>query len=251
MTLFGAFEQLVLFRSPKVPAAKVRHAHLGNRLVPYELRQKGVRRLSMTIDERGLRVSAPQYVSLAEIERFLRDNTDWILRKLDEYAHRGRARHLRIRDGVDVPILGEELRVRVIAGANRVFWEEGGLILAARGGADLDALAKRGLQRRALDHFRRRVGHYAQQLGLPAPAVALTSARTRWGSCSRKTGIRLNWRLIHLPPALVDYVVAHEVAHLVEMNHSPRFWAVVESLDPGWQEARAELKRRAPEIPLV
>jgi predicted metal-dependent hydrolase len=107
------------------------------------------------------------------------------------------------------------------------------------------------LQQRALEHFRHRTDHYAERLKLPAPAVALSSARTRWGSCSRKTGIRLNWRLIHLPMELGDYVVAHDVAHLIQMNHGTRFWAVVEGLDPRWQEARAELKRRAPEIPLV
>jgi predicted metal-dependent hydrolase len=73
--------------------------------------------------------------------------------------------------------------------------------------------------------------------------------RTRWGSCSRISGIRLNWRLIHCPPAVVDYVVAHEVAHLVEMNHGPRFWAVVERLCPDHAAARAELRRHAAALP--
>jgi predicted metal-dependent hydrolase len=251
MSLVEVFEQLSLFHLPKASPAKVRHVHLGDRIVAFEIRQKGVRRLSMTIDERGLRVNAPRQVSLAEIEKFLHANDEWILRKLDEYARRGGARHLRIRDGVGVPLLGGEATVRVVPGANRVRWEGDSLVLAARPGADLDALAKRALQQRALEHFRHRTDHYAERLKLPAPAVALSSARTRWGSCSRKTGIRLNWRLIHLPVELGDYVVAHEVAHLIQMNHGPRFWAVVEGLDPHWQEARAELKRRAPEIPLV
>ena len=83
------------------------------------------------------------------------------------------------------------------------------------------------------------------------PAVRLSNARTRWGSCSSRSGIRLHWRLVHLSPALIDYVVAHEVAHLVEMNHSPRFWAVVERLYPDWREARAALRRAAATLPVI
>ena len=68
---------------------------------------------------------------------------------------------------------------------------------------------------------------------------------------SRASGIRLHWRLVHLPPALIDYVVAHEVAHLLEMNHSPRFWAVVERLYPDWRVARRELRHAAAGLPLL
>lgn len=252
MRLLERFQQLTLFQLPQAkPVAKPRHINLGGRLIAFELRQKGVRRLSMTIDETGLRVSAPRQVPLAEIDHFLRSNGDWILRKLEEYGQRSRARHLRVRDGVRLPLLGGEATVRVEPGANRTRWEGDTLVLAARAGADLDGLARRALQKRALEHFRRRVAHYAGQLQLPAPAVALSSARTRWGSCSRRSGVRLNWRLIHLPAALGDYVVAHEMAHLLEMNHGPRFWAVVERLHPGSEAAREELKRRAPDIPII
>ncbi|HNB07544.1 MAG TPA: DUF45 domain-containing protein, partial [Thauera aminoaromatica] len=83
------------------------------------------------------------------------------------------------------------------------------------------------------------------------PPVSLSSAATRWGSCSTRSGIRLHWRLIHLEPALIDYVVAHEVAHLAEMNHSPRFWAVVERLYPDWRAARAALRSAAATLPVI
>jgi predicted metal-dependent hydrolase len=74
------------------------------------------------------------------------------------------------------------------------------------------------------------------------PPVRLSNARSEWGSCNHKGEIRLNWRLIQLPPALADYVVAHEVAHLVELNHSRRFWALVESLMPGHDAHRRALE---------
>jgi len=86
---------------------------------------------------------------------------------------------------------------------------------------------------------------------LPVPPVRLSNARTRWGSCSSLSGIRLHWRLVHLPPELIDYVVAHEVAHLREMNHSPRFWAVVESVCPAWRTGRARLRQAAASLPVI
>ncbi len=119
--------------------------------------------------------------------------------------------------------------VRVTAGGNRGFWKPDEFWLAARPNADLAALARRALQRRAMEHFSPRLAAAVAQIGKPAPPLALSSARTRWGSCSARSGIRLNWRLIHLPAPLIDYVIAHEAAHLVEMNHSPRFWSVVGS----------------------
>ena len=141
--------------------------------------------------------------------------------------------------------------MRVLPGANRIRWQDQELLLEARPDADCDALARRALQRRALAVFAERLDWYAQAMGRPAPALGLSNARTRWGSCSAKTGIRLNWRLIHLPLPLIDYVVAHELAHLVEMNHSRRFWAVVGRIYPDWQNARRELKLRAAEIPII
>ena len=91
--------------------------------------------------------------------------------------------------------------------------------------------------------------HFADKLGVRCTRLSLSSAQTRWGSCSEKSGIRLSWRLIHAPPRLLDYVVAHEMAHLVEMNHSPRFWKVVERLCPDYRAARDELRRLAATCP--
>lgn len=242
---------MLLFRpSPAVSRPKTQHLLVGARIVAYALRQDR-RRLSMTIDERGLRVGAPRNASQAEIEAFIRKHGDWVVGKIDEHARQTASRSLAVRDGACLPLLGGEVRVRITAGGNRIRWREDALELAARTDADLEGLARRALQRRALDHFAGRIAHYAERLGCTPPPLALSSARTRWGSCSRQSGIRLNWRLIHLPPELIDYVVAHELAHLVEMNHSPRFWGVVENLYPDWRTARAALKRRAMELPIL
>ena len=71
--------------------------------------------------------------------------------------------------------------------------------------------------------------------------MKISNARSEWGSCNHRGVVRLNWRLAQLPPSLSDYVVAHEIAHLVELNHSPRFWAVVETLMPGHAALRRAL----------
>jgi len=248
------FEQLSLFRQPLVPAPeapKRRHLLLGTQIVVYTLKQAPRRRLCMTIDERGLSVGAPLRITLSEVEAFLRKHAGWVHKKLAEYAGSHARRHVAVRDGTCLPLLGAEISVRVVPGANRIRWEDQELFLEARADADCDALARRALQRKALAVFAERVEQFAQAMGRPAPALGLSNARMRWGSCSAKTGIRLNWRLIHLPLALIDYVVAHELAHLVEMNHSRRFWAVVGRIYPDWQNARRELKLRAAEIPII
>lgn len=108
----------------------------------------------------------------------------------------------------------------------------------AQAGARLAAWAKA----RARDRLVAAADRHAAQLGRPVAAVALRDTRSRWGSCAASGRLMFNWRLILAPPAVLDYVAAHEVAHLVEMNHSPAFWAVVARLCPGWQAERAWLR---------
>ncbi len=244
-------EQLKLFRLPSPPPeARTRHLLIGGRIIDYRLKS-GAKRLSMTIDERGLRIGAPHRIAQTEIKAFVQGHADWVLKKLGELAHATRPRHLTIKDGARLPLLDSDAEVRVLPGANRVRWVANVLVLEARPEADLAQLAVRALQKRALTHFAGRLAHFTGQLDLALPKLALSSAHTRWGSCSRHGGIRVNWRLIHMPTHLGDYVVAHEVAHLLEMNHSARFWRVVSSLYPEWKAARTELKQRATSLPIL
>jgi len=241
--------ELPFFRRAAPPQDSLRHIQLGSRVVDYRLIRSGRRTLGMTIDQRGLRVGASPRTSLADIERFLRENAAWVLKKLDEWHGHGRARHLAVCDGALIPLLGEDCVLRIEPGANRVRWIGHTLILQARPDADLRQLARRALRQRAQEVFAERTAHFAARMHRASPRVALSNAQTRWGSCSEKTGIRLSWRLIHAPLRLIDYVVAHEMAHLVEMNHSPRFWKVVERLCPDYRSARDELKRLAVTCP--
>ena len=119
----------------------------------------------------------------------------------------------------------------------------------------LDPLARRDLRREALGAFRERAAVHCARLGAPAPSLAITDTRSRWGSCTpardgRPASVRLSWRLMLAPSAVADYVVAHECAHLLETNHGPRFWTLVRDLvgDPkphrAWLRAHGAMLHR-------
>ncbi|MDR2558176.1 MAG: M48 family metallopeptidase, partial [Oscillospiraceae bacterium] len=87
-----------------------------------------------------------------------------------------------------------------------------------------------------------KVNNYSAQMGVTAASVKINGANTRWGSCSAKKSLNFSWRLIMADNDVIDYVVVHELAHIIEMNHSPRFWAVVERVLPDYREQQAKLK---------
>lgn len=241
------------------PVQESRTLRIGARELAYVLRRSARRTLGLTVDGRGLTVSVPLRLSVREAEAFMRERAAWIFEKLDARAAHVPAEPVAIRDGMEFPLLGQSCRLSLLAGGNRAQWVEGftqrELRLMLRRHEDAPAQLLRALQGYALRHFQGRLEEFGYVLaqftpGIPLPPLHLTNARTRWGSCSRLTGIRLNWRLIHLPPAQIDYVVAHEMAHLVEMNHSPRFWAVVASILPGYEAAKAALRQAHRVIPL-
>lgn len=223
---------------------------LAGQPVAYLFRRGRRRTIGLSIDHRGLIVGAPPRASLDAVEAVIRQHGDWVLAKLAAWRERPRPERLTVADGLVLPCLGAEVRIRIAGGGNRAVWNGAELTLCLKPGADPRAVLERAWRLRAHEHFAARLTHFTARLGVEAPPLALSAARTRWGSCSRKTGIRLNWRLLHFPPAVVDYVVAHEVAHLVHMNHGPSFWSVVDGLFPDHRAARAELRRRAAEMPL-
>jgi len=236
-------------------AVESREIILGGQRIAYTLRRSTRKTLGLSIDHRGLIVGVPLRVGLREAEAFIRSHAGWVVDKLQARLQRQPVAAFEPVDGAPIPFLGEAWRLRLGRGNNRVLWHEQGpdkvLELALRAGADARQLLLRGLQQRSLELFNHRVEEFCLRLGRPMPAVGLSNARTRWGSCSSRSGIRLHWRLVHLPLGLIDYVVAHEVAHLVEMNHSPRFWAVVESLYPDHLAARKALRQAAASLPSI
>ena len=249
--------------------ASLRQVLLHGQAIPYELKRARRRSIGFTVSEDGLRVSAPKWVPLGDIDNALQQKGDWILRKLVEQrerAKRTQAARVHWGDGCSLPYLGEPLIVVLDPSMTGTRLDEGqadpqptlatvprrmlylGLPQTAVPEQIRDAV-QAWLQRQARQLFESRCRHFAEPLGVTMTGLRLSSAQTRWGSASADGMIRLNWRLIHFSPALIDYVVAHELAHLKEMNHSPRFWAVVRSVFPEYELARDRLKQAV--LPLM
>lgn len=236
---------------PNQPEA-ARSIALAGQTVPYVLSRGRRRSIGIRIDQRGLRVGAPLRASLADIEALLHKHAAWVLEKLDLWQSRQVAQRFTVVDGARLPWLGGELSLQLAQTPGRSHWSADGwrLTLAVASGRAPAAVLERALRERVRQVLAGRLARFAAVLEVPPPPLFLSSARTRWGSCNSRGEIRLNWRLGFFPLPLIDYVVTHELAHLQEMNHSPRFWSVVESLCPDWRQRRAELRHRAAMLPV-
>ena len=237
-----------------------REALLDGRVVAFRLVRVRRRSIGFVVDVKGLTVRAAERVPLREIDVALHEKRSWILARLAEQRERSaRAASVRVvwRDGVAIDYLGEKLTVvldpsragasvdAVVVGAQQAPHTLRRLLV----GLPRDASAERiqdavqgWLQRQARRVFAERAAHFSTQLGVRVRRLSLSSAATRWGSANANGSVRLHWRLIEHPLATIDYVVAHELAHLKEMNHSPRFWRIVESVVPDYREVRRGLR---------
>jgi predicted metal-dependent hydrolase len=227
--------------------------------VAYELRRARRRSIGFVVGPEGLKVSAPRWVGLGEIEAALHEKSGWILRKLQEQRERSRrleSARIEWCDGTSIPFLGETVIVlldprvvgsvlhaaeQTLPGVSRLTLHLG-LPQDARPEQIRDAVQS-WLQRQARRIFEERCAHFAARLGVRMKRLSLSAAATRWGSASADGSVRLNWRLVHFALPVIDYVVTHELAHLREMNHSPAFWEVVRSALPGYEAARGALRR--------
>ncbi|EAR52364.1 zinc metallopeptidase-like protein [Oceanicola granulosus HTCC2516] len=211
---------------------------LGNPPIDINLRRSArARRLSLRVSRLDGRVTLtlPRGVSEREGLKFARAREEWLRGHL---AGIGAGRVARL--GGSVPFEGRELPVR--AGAVRGSRLEDGVLWLPdqpeRAGARIGAFLKTA----ARDRLAARSDHHAAALGRTYGRITLRDTRSRWGSCSSTGDLMYSWRLVMAPPEVLDYVAAHEVAHLVEMNHSPAFWAVVARLLPDHAAARAWLR---------
>lgn len=191
----------------------------------------------------GLTVVIPRSYRLQELDDLLKEKQRWILRHLTRYA---RSSSLpppgQVGNGHTVPYLGRELQVIESPGDGRA--PDVSLVqnqLVIRGtlhGERVDVRLERWYRDQALQLTTPRVNELVTRLGLSYRRITIRGQRTRWGSCSHRGTLSFNWRLMMAPQPVVDYVIIHEVAHLREMNHTPRFWKLVAEECPPWREHR-------------
>lgn len=219
---------------------------LNGREITYLLKRCQRKSIGLQIDHHGLRISVPLQTTLPHIDTVLREKAGWITKKLDQWQAK-KSLALTWTHDAAYPLLGEPWCIAMkpsgeIEMARQFTCEAAKLSLPQLNPRQIErfVMAWYGLQ--AVACFKERIAIYAQALNVTPPPFRLSRAKTRWGSCNSRGLITLNWRLIQLPLHLIDYVVVHELAHLIEMNHSKAFWALVEFACPGHREARRELK---------
>ena len=241
---------------PTALAPGKRRLRFGEHVLDYTLLRSKRRSIGFLISDDGLRVTAPKWVTLGDIEIAIREKKRWIFTKLSEYRDRSTRRmqpQMQWRDGETLPYMGRSITLRIHATQKAgIHFDDASdqLIVCLPADAGEQQLKDRvlgWLQLEAKRVFAERLPIYAQKLGVTYQSFALSSATTQWGSCTSEGKIRLNWRLMHFALPLIDYVIAHELSHLREMNHSPRFWATVQSIFPEFETARKTLRDSAQE----
>jgi predicted metal-dependent hydrolase len=222
--------------------------------------------IGLSIDDDGLRVTAPSWVTLNQIDQAVKEKSRWILAKLT--LRQARQRHLATAEtlwqhGGTIPYFGTRIVLHLASGKKSAHLD--GHPFAPNKGDELHLPlpmnADRNrvcdsvhawLQHQAGIWFAQRLEHFLAVGQVTMRRWRLSGAATRWGSCSSEGNIMLNWRLIHFDVDVIDYVIAHEVAHLKEMNHSKDFWREVGRLMPGFEPARDILRRHDPgSLPLL
>jgi predicted metal-dependent hydrolase len=230
----------------RVADGTLRRVVLDGHAVDYRLIRARRRSIGMEVHFEGLTVRAPRWVALRDIEAALVERATWILRSLAEW--RARRRDVMPREwktGAPIAFRGDSLTLAVYPARHAEIAADLFHVTVRHPHAHDERLVaecvRQWLRDQAWTLVAARVAHYVAKVSAHAAAVRLSNARSEWGSCNAKGEIRLNWRLVQLPPPLAEYVVAHEVAHIVELNHSRRFWDVVETLVPGHADLRRQL----------
>lgn len=227
------------------PVRESRTLALAGEPLDYTLvRRRGRRGVGLKVDSAGLTVSAPLSVPLARVEKMVLESESWVLGKLAVWRER-RVPVQSWEEGASLPWLGQSLTLRLSAGRRALAALEGSELRVTVQEPSPERILRAVVgwyRKAALAHFAHRAFFFSRLAVLAPPRVILSSANSRWGSCNSRREVRLSWRLAKARPALVDYVVCHELAHLRHMNHSREFWAEVGRLCPDYRLLREELE---------
>lgn len=210
------------------------------------------RRFTLRVDPRtgGARLTVPRGADLDDATAFLRRHERWLMDQ-----RRNAAGPVPFVAGATVPLRGVDHEIRLTGSPGRRVWIDAAAdevrhpVIQVAGATDMVAIrVARFLKSEARADLEQRASAHARSLGLGFERIAIRDQRTRWGSCSSSGTLSFSWRLVMAPPFVLDYVAAHEVAHLREMNHGPRFWRLVGQMAPDMDHARSWLTRHGPAL---
>lgn len=206
----------------------------------YHLKRSSARRtLVLQVRETGrIVVQAPQHTPLSAVESFVLDHLPWLRERLKAVAQR----HFVWSNGMTLPWMGRSLTLDWRENAPILPCIEEKRLQLSGSWVDIQSRVRAWYHAQAVDILPVRLALQAARMGVLAPPLRLSNARTRWGSLSAQGRMALNWRLVMLSEDLIDYVICHELAHLRQHNHSPAFWREVEALYPDYRLARIRLR---------
>ena len=216
-------------------------------------RSDRARRYRIFVDRQGRpRVTIPRRGTRREAERFAQRQSRWLAEQLRRFAARART-DTAWRTGTEILFRGTAVPLVLEADFGRPVvrlgtTEEFALAPETDAAGDLRPAVEGYLRALAASELPARVAALAALHGSPVRKVSIRSQRSRWGSCSRRGAISLNWRLVQAPAEVLDYVIVHELMHLREMNHSARFWALIEAACPGFRDCERWLKAHGPNL---
>jgi predicted metal-dependent hydrolase len=220
--------------------------------ISYLLEHRPRRTVGLKITADGLVVHAPKRIFAFQLNQILQEKSGWILDKLKARAA-NRVNAIEWVDGEHLLYLGQDIQLSIVKNrSNKALFLDANTLIMATPTPDNHALIHRKVvqwyQKQAMADFARRLTILATKLGVPTPPLTLSNAKSRWGSCNSRGEVRLNWRLLQASPSIINYVICHELAHLKQMNHSAKFWAVVESLFSDYKQAENALKTLSPQL---
>lgn len=207
------------------------------------VRNRRARRYVLRVTPAGdVIVTLPRWGSISEARAFAEQHLHWIAREQLRQAAESSATQWC--DGGEIWLRGERCTVAVENGVVRV----GDIAARLKDGVDVKDTLRRALRDQAKRELPPRLLQLANEAGLRVQAISVRDQRSRWGSCSTRGSIALNWRLLLMPPSVRDYVLWHELMHLKRADHSPKFWKLVEEVCPEYRSAKSWLLRHGREL---
>lgn len=226
--------------------ADKRTIELGGRRVALVVRRSPrARRLALRIPshDESVELVLPPRTAEADGLAFLRSRAGWVIERLERMAPR-----VPFTDGAVLPLGGEPHRLRHVGARGVPVRVEGDGILVAGRAEHMARRVGNWLRAEAKRRIEPGAHRMAAEIGREVTRITIRDQKSRWGSCARGGRLSFNWRLVLVPAWVLDYVVAHEVAHIAEPNHSPAFWAVVARLNGDAKAARAWLRREGRDL---
>ncbi|MGE7370502.1 M48 family metallopeptidase [Neorhizobium sp. NPDC001467] len=236
--------------APEALRSTERNLTIGDRVLPLTVRENSrASRITLRIEPggRALRLTVPTGLKRTEIDDFLIRHQGWLMTKMAKFPASGHLHH-----GGFVSLRGVPYQIAhtgMLRGLTEAVMVDGEPVLRV-GGLE-DHLGRRiaaFLKKQARLDLEPLVARHAATIGRPVRSVTMKDTRSRWGSCSWEGNLSFSWRIVMAPPEVIDYLAAHEVAHLKEMNHGPKFWALCRSLCPATENARKWLKQHGSQL---